>query len=259
MIRLRPLRPREQRNLRHWAMELVVVVVGVMIALWASEWAEEQRQRAELKRVEADMIEELKSNVFAVEVHATMRPCFINRATEIRDLLIASDGTWPGLESGTVFATNLIPLRFPSVFSYPSLRPTIEYWRYGEETGLTRLMDPERRRKFAVAYGQSENAIRQMNRVVEKRAELSGLVYPGSLTPEMRNEAIGALRELDSGLWVLDTGYSDLIESVRALGIRSGEEWERNAKRFLDQDAQSGEYAPCVRELTNPLATELAE
>ena len=38
------LRARHKRNLRHWGMELFVEVLGVLLALWAQEWAQGRNQ-----------------------------------------------------------------------------------------------------------------------------------------------------------------------------------------------------------------------
>jgi len=40
MALLRKLTSDERRTIGHWAMELVVVVAGVLIALWLQAWAE---------------------------------------------------------------------------------------------------------------------------------------------------------------------------------------------------------------------------
>ena len=45
MSQFRSLRPQEKRALRHWALEFVVVVVGVLLALLAAEWAETHPDR----------------------------------------------------------------------------------------------------------------------------------------------------------------------------------------------------------------------
>ena len=44
MALLRKLSVDERRSVRHWAMEFVVVVAGVLLALWLQEWM--QRHRA---------------------------------------------------------------------------------------------------------------------------------------------------------------------------------------------------------------------
>lgn len=57
----RSIRPRQKRVLRHWALEFVVVVVGVMLALLAAEWAETRRAKAEAEQAVGAMARELQT------------------------------------------------------------------------------------------------------------------------------------------------------------------------------------------------------
>jgi type II secretory pathway pseudopilin PulG len=56
----RSLRPQEKQTLRHWVLEFVVVVVGVLLALLAAEWADTRRDKAEAEQAVGAMARELQ-------------------------------------------------------------------------------------------------------------------------------------------------------------------------------------------------------
>jgi len=58
--RFRSLRPQEKQTLRHWVLEFVVVVVGVLLALLAAEWADTRRHKAEAEQAVGAMARELQ-------------------------------------------------------------------------------------------------------------------------------------------------------------------------------------------------------
>ena len=40
MLGLRQLTDDQKKNVRHWGMEFVVVVISVLLALWLQQWGE---------------------------------------------------------------------------------------------------------------------------------------------------------------------------------------------------------------------------
>ena len=53
MALLRRLTTDQRRTVAHWGMELVVVVAGVLIALWLQAWAEHRREVRDMAAAEA--------------------------------------------------------------------------------------------------------------------------------------------------------------------------------------------------------------
>ena len=50
-----------KKDLRHWAMEFVVVVAGVLLALWLQEWVEHQRALGDMRDAEASIHDEVRT------------------------------------------------------------------------------------------------------------------------------------------------------------------------------------------------------
>ena len=75
MIRLRPLRSREVRSIRHWAIELAVVVIGVLLALWAAEWAQDRSARKSSQIAQDAMDSDLMFMALGTMRRYSTQPC----------------------------------------------------------------------------------------------------------------------------------------------------------------------------------------
>ena len=89
--------PESMRRVRHWGMELVVVVVGVLLALWAQAWFESRREG----QVHRETIDEMDALVGRALVQTAARvssgECSRRRIAELNAALSASDGRWTGM------------------------------------------------------------------------------------------------------------------------------------------------------------------
>ena len=51
----------QKRGLRHWAMEFVVVVAGVLLALWLQEWGQRRRAISDMRAAEGAIHDEVRT------------------------------------------------------------------------------------------------------------------------------------------------------------------------------------------------------
>lgn len=120
--RFRSLKPREIRSIRHWAIELVVVVVGVLLALWTAEWAADRREA----KIRADAMEKVDSAIEESLVtfahYAAAKPCIEGQRDALLAQLRESGGQWrgvsasnqrDGLSSDVAFSYPFLPLAMP--------------------------------------------------------------------------------------------------------------------------------------------------
>ena len=63
MIAMRRLGKNEVKSLRHWGMELVVVVAGVLIALGLQQWADRRGRLAEMASAEEAIHREVRATL----------------------------------------------------------------------------------------------------------------------------------------------------------------------------------------------------
>ena len=253
MLRLRALRPREMRSIRHWAMELVVVVVGVLLALWAQEWVSERSDRKRLAIVERDLANELRGNLATMMINDSMAQCYLDKVEAVRAAMLASRDQWAGIEGNAVYTDYEFANREPNFMTMSLSRIRDDAWRYANDEGLVAYMDPKRREAYDEAYYFMDVFDAKIEDVRSARERLSGLIYAGDLSPEVRLAALGDLRQIAVAVAVQRRWLPETVDALRELGIPSGGNLEREVAEWLPTLAESGTVAPCVRMAAIPL------
>lgn len=199
MIRLRPLRPREKRNVRHWAMELVVVVVGVLIALWAAEWVSNRNQhRSDALAIET-IRAELAGNIGIIASWRSLDACHATQLAYLRDRLVSSDGNWEGVDRRAAYQDADSRRVFGGFYILPTGMPEQKAWEAALAAGVVDRMDAMERTAFGRAYGAFSRFRSSMEKVAAARTAIGALAFPGRLSDTDRYAALNSLIEMDGG------------------------------------------------------------
>lgn len=246
MIRLRPLRPREVRSIRHWAIELAVVVVGVLLALWVAEWAEDRREARADAQAEAAVREELAQNMATLALWTAADRCFTEQALHVRDLLLEGAAQWPGVERMTFFEEPQ-PTAFPLILRTPNAHFLMDAWQAATASGAVERMPREKRKRFADAYGQMrvfESLKQQADTTVDR---LGGLSYPQRLTDEKRSEGLRDIMAFVRGFKNINDRYPTLDFGATPRDV------ETIKTMLADYRTVLGPDSPGVRDCMEPL------
>ncbi|MGP1273960.1 MAG: hypothetical protein ACQRW7_00925 [Caulobacterales bacterium] len=147
MLKLRfgALTARQARNLRHWAMELVVVVVGVMLALWASEWVVSQRE-ARLHDETLEQIDAAIERTLAVSAaRVATADCLRSRIGELDAALLVSEGEWEAMPLTGLPEEMTRSLYFPITFLADGVEVPVSLFELAEDNGTMAALSPEDR------------------------------------------------------------------------------------------------------------------
>jgi hypothetical protein len=202
--RLRRLKPDEVHGIRHWTIELVVVVVGVLLALWAAEWGEDRRMAAELEDYEIALRQELQSNYVKAITHEIFVGCYTEFSLGLEALLLKEGSDWPG--SGTRFERddlNETGLTYGITGVLPRYLQT-DMWEAAKQSGVLTGMPLERLSAYQRAYGGMAFINSGVARIEQMRDSLSGLVHPHQISPHTRTEALRDLANFNNGIQRLD-------------------------------------------------------
>src|SRR3982751_1686185 len=107
MALLRTLTSDERRTIGHWAMELVVVVAGVLIALWLQGWAEHRRAIQDMAVAEDAIHDEIRQSLFNLIWRDAISLCHIERAQLLKSMLLAGQSQWPGVTENALVDRNM--------------------------------------------------------------------------------------------------------------------------------------------------------
>ena len=89
---LRRLTADQQRNVRHWGMEFVVVVAGVLLALWLQQWGERRHAMQDMAVAEDAIHDELRETLKNLIWREAIGQCHVDRAELLKSMLLA-DGS----------------------------------------------------------------------------------------------------------------------------------------------------------------------
>lgn len=245
MIRLRSLRPREIRSIRHWAIELAVVVVGVLLALWAAEWAEGRRDELRMAELEEAMRAELADNYHTVLSQQASIECHVANLAALRRGLIENRGAWSGYESIFIYEAPSGERFERGIFGVSTDRLGDDAWEAAQESGLLAQMPPERLSLYRIAYARSRFLDEAAASLEARRNDLSHLIFPGTLSSDARAKAlrdiIGAVNAVSR-----TQRYVDLEQMIQELGI-TFDDGQVERLKTLERRYQTELEQPCYR------------
>ena len=260
---LRRLTGEQKRTVAHWAMELVVVVAGVLIALWLQQWVEQRRAIGDMRAAENAIHDEVRGALTSLIWREAISQCHFNRASLLKAGLTGKSDQWPGLDENALVTVKPGPGRysaptiFPSVYQRPVDTFTMSAWNSALATGALAPMDRKRFGQLIAVYDQIQLLIKI--REIEDRAaeELSVLAFPTRLTPEIRTELLQGLYEIDRTRFAFAAyGPMILADQMRQLGWNDKVEVDR----WIDDDAADDRkngivWRSCVAKPKNPFDT----
>jgi hypothetical protein len=181
----------------HWAMELIVVVVGVLLALWAQAWFEHRRD-AEVHRETIAEMDALLGRVLAqTAARVSADACTRQRIAELDAALRASAGQWRAMPLGDL-PKPLQVGHFPVVYLVDSDVLPLAIFDTARQNGTMATLAPAERQ----FYLQVERQLTWLNDVWngsgDPSARLAMLGVDGPLGENARDEMRLALAALDT-------------------------------------------------------------
>ena len=234
---------RHRTAILHWGEELAVVVIGVLIALSAQQWADDRASRARAIDAERRIHTEVVRNAgFFVERLAIGGCLDAQIAALARAVVDGKPGPQPAV-SGELKRTV-----FPTIYQVPSRSTTDDVYKSALGDGELASVAAERRAALALFY-KSSGRLDAMN---HEENELADRLQPLQLIDDWstaeRHALLGVLMRLDS-----------LNASARRLGEQSLKRLRQDGFRLSAQEIAAfktktlpewtaygrGRYGPC--------------
>lgn len=181
-------------------MELVVVVVGVLLALWAAEWAQDRRQARDDERIMVEVRKEVRDALSAMATYSVQEACWSERLEELRDQL-SSTNEWEGAamptedDEGNRYSheRNLL---FPNVVRGWHGELTRDQFDRALDAGtIERLPEASKLRRAYRIFDLFEES--QMSLSADL-GEIRVLAFPRSLDSNQRFEMLRRLARMDN-------------------------------------------------------------
>ena len=208
--------PEPPHGWRSFVNEIVIVVIGVLIALAAGQLVQDYNERREVAHVETMLRAEVYQLVqFMIERLINDR-CEIERLSDLRQKLQRSGDQWTG---------DPLPWKgrdragaFARVYSAP-LRPwSRQAWAMAASSDVVRHMDPEKAAEYAVWYTQIDRLARINDDEAKAARHLGPLAFDQKLDKRIIMDMQSTLADLD------------YMNDRMANGSRQGLAWVRKMR-----------------------------
>ena len=241
-------------------MEFVVVVAGVLFALWLQEWVERRRELAAMRAAEEAIHGEVDETLMSLIWREAISQCHRDRVELLQTRLLRNDPAWVGINENTIVSAlgSLPGTVAPSVYQRPVDTFTNSAWTSALATGALGPMDRERFAGLVTLYDQIE--LLRSTREIEHdgASRLSPLGHDIQLTPEIRAEMLRAVYDVDRSRFVFSFQGSpaEFANLMRPLGWDDKAEIDRQIAEDEREAARRGiKFRPCVAKQKNPFRT----
>lgn len=257
---LRRLSGDQKRTVAHWVMEFIVVVAGVLLALWLQQWDQRRRNRAEMQAAEQSIHDEIRETLKSLIWRQAISKCHQDRIEVLQAGLLNPSASWPGVHENPLFANlgNLPQSVARSVYYRPFDSFTDAAWTSALATGALSSMDRKRFDTLVGVYDTVHYLQRMRDLEDNAASKLSPMGWPMELTPELRTEMLRAVYDLDRTRFVFAFMNADeLASAMRSLGWNDTGEIDRSINDNKHDFAKRGlNPRPCIAPERNPFRSK---
>jgi hypothetical protein len=256
---LRRLSAEQQRSVRHWAMEFVVVVAGVLLALMLQDWGQHRRAMKDMAAAEDAIHAEVRASLLNLIWREAISQCHIDRAQRLKTMLLTNSNRWPGLSENALVRDDMskatgVQTVMQGVYQRPFEPFPTAAWQSALTTGSLAPMDRQKFAKLTAIYALLQFMTETQQREYRAASTLSALALPQELTPDARTTMLGALYDVDSTRFMFTyQGASELAARMKELGWNDKAEVDRLiAQNRAEDSKRKSKWRPCVKPERNP-------
>ena len=186
--------------------EVGVVVLGVLIALGASQWVESRRERQLSRDAHANVRAEIAEALGRMASRIAQQPCVDRRIVEIAAALMAADRGEPAQPFSWIGR--------PSFWTLSDAR-----WQTASNSGATFLFDPDEQAQYSFIYSGIRD-FEDHERIEQAAwAQLRSLTEIRHLEAPQRAYLTQALQAARVASFRMTVNFSLRTEAARELGI----------------------------------------
>jgi hypothetical protein len=249
-----------RRTIGHWLMELVIVVAGVLIALWLQQWGEHRRAMQNMRAAETSIHQEVRDSLQELLWRQAISKCHFERAMLLKTMLLKPGSHWPGLTDNALLQTTMseaagVQTVVQGVYTRPYDPFTRAAWNSALTTGALAPMDKARFAELVALYAQIDFMAGNRDREDRAASTLSALTFPQELTAETKTRMLQALYEVDSSRFMFAYSLPDFVASMSRLGWNDKAEIDRYIRdNYASIVKERSKWRSCVVRERNPFA-----
>jgi hypothetical protein len=231
-------------------LDFFIVVVGILLAFQITNWSEARQKATELKRAEASIQSDLRSNYYFAQERLSLADCRVNRIREVSERLLEPSDNWQGMPLPTVETQNALNLTIDSVLRSKSRPWGSRVWKAELSLGTFSLMDTDRRELLDMLFYQAERMQRLQDEILTLQARLNVLSQTTTILQPDRLRYVDILTEIDHKSALLELMAQQLSSRITTVGIdRVDRQTRSEMVSFMTEDyeRQKAEYGDCMK------------
>ena len=212
---------RHRATIFHWSMEVVIVVIGILIAFALQDWAGEVGSRRRAADADRRIRLEIVDNAHDMVERIAIASCLRARVAELSERIVSGDRRWRATawrpaERRSGFRQSVMPIVYP----VPSRGSNSDAYRGSLNDGDLASADSAARATLASIYKASDR-LDAINREENELADqLQPLQYLGVQSAQDRRVALTTLARLDAINGLARLIADQYLGRVREAGYR---------------------------------------
>lgn len=235
------------------ALDFVIVVIGVAVAMMGQQWLTESQQREDMRVAEAALQFDLIQNYSNAKERLAVADCRKDTYQLIAEKLLEQDERWTGmprLNEPQAFGDSL-----PDLLRSPNRPWGSRNWETGLARGTFNGMDEERREKYDTIFYATEYAEKIQDDIYSLQGQIKILAVTTIIDSSDRLRYYDMLGEMDSKSGILEDVSAQVIDGIEEIGIGFTVESRKENRDDLDAANKSGpdSYGDCFKPMDWPV------
>lgn len=199
------------------ALDFVIVVIGVGVALTGQQWLSDGQQRADLALAETALQGDLLNNYIHAKERLAVSACRKEAYQAIAAQLLEPGETWTGMPRIDEVEANGYAL--PNLMRSPYRNWVSRNWEAGLARGAFNQMDNERRRTLDAVFKQTQVTDLLQQDIFALQGRMKKLAVTSTISFDDRSRYYDMLGELDDKSQAMELHAGQLIAKIEAIGI----------------------------------------
>ena len=234
-------------------MEFIVVLVGVLLALWLQEEASAAAKDRDAKSAESAIRDELDDILMILVAQHVVEQCQKDRLADI-EAKLKQTGTVSPI-TGNTFMEPRSSGRRNSVYEFFALDVSDTAWQSALANGSLASIPGDRFRKLAGIYAEFASAQRRLEENSDAAKSLQVLSYGTNLTPDLRAQLLRAFTIASGNRAYFSEALpaKEVAGEMRALGWDDAARIDSRIRQFHGGMSGYGfVLKPCANAFANP-------
>jgi hypothetical protein len=244
--------PKPLHGWHEFVHEIIIVVIGVLLALAGAELVENWRWQWQVGSTRRSIANELVLNANQAAGRLAVEDCMRDRIGELAARLKATSGRWTGdpmpVAPGSIPTPHWENRSMGRVYAVPLVGWSQDAWDTAKSSGVADHMSHEEVASYSALYGEIAGIRDFQDQELTIESSLSFLSTDQELDLSSRNDALAKLGQLDA-LNAVNAGLSSLIvEQVKTLHLPVDR--VRGARELRQMIADARSYrGNCVKDV----------